>query len=59
MMAHEINMRRLHMGCGESLRSELPLVFNLKGRVTPTGLRGNHPMASVKGHIKNQRNESH
>jgi hypothetical protein len=59
MMAHEINMRRLHMGCGESLRSEFPLVFSLKGRVTSTGLQGNHRTASAKGHSKNHRNESH
>jgi hypothetical protein len=31
-MAQTIDMKRLHMGCGESLRGHLPLAFLIKRR---------------------------
>ena len=57
-MGQVINMRRLHMGCGESLRSALPLTINLKRRANPTGPAAKSADTVGKGSPKNQRDES-
>ena len=57
-MGQVINMRRLHMGCGESLRSALPLTVNLKRRANPAGQATKRADTVTKGSSKNQRDES-
>jgi hypothetical protein len=57
-MAQVIDMRRLHMGCGESLRSAFPLAFNLKRRATPTTSRGDRNSVVTRDSTKNQRDEN-
>jgi hypothetical protein len=34
-MTHAIDMKRLHMGCGEPLQSHLPLLHLYKSLLTP------------------------
>ena len=57
-MGQVINMRRLHMGCGESLRSALPLTVSLKRRANTTNQAAKSADIVNKGSSKNQRDES-
>ncbi len=57
-MAQVINMRRLHMGCGESLRRAFPLAFTPKRRANRTGSEGSRSGVVAEAPKKSQRDES-
>jgi hypothetical protein len=59
-MAQTFNMRRLHMGCGESLRRDLPLLVYGKRPLLPplqTGFEHNESQETKRR--KPQPEESH
>lgn len=57
-MAQVIDMRRLHMGCGESLRSAVPFAFNFKPRATQARSGADRENLVARDSSKNQRDEN-
>lgn len=57
-MAQVIDMKRLHMGCGESLRSAVPFTFGLKRRATQARSGADRESLVARDSSKNQRDEN-
>lgn len=57
-MNQAFDMKRLHMGCGESLQSHLPqTIYNklpLSSRTAGTSNRRGEAAASIKKHIRDE-----
>jgi hypothetical protein len=59
-MAQLIDMRRLHMGCGESLQAHLPLaLFGQRRRQATPRVMLEHPQGTAGGDKKQPPVEKH
>ncbi len=59
-MTQHIDMRRLHMGCGESLQSHLPLpAYGKRRQQASPPVIIEHPDGEAKGSKKRSPEENH
>ena len=57
-MAQVIDMKRLHMGCGESLQRVDPFAFKLKGRASQVKADTGRETQVTRDSNKHQRREN-